>query len=72
MQAHLTHSGVETLIHYPVPPHLSDAYRKTPAAQVAAPIANMLADSVLSLPMGPHLSTADQDIVIDALRSFRG
>lgn len=72
MQEHLTHAGVETLIHYPVPPHLSDAYRKTPAAQVAAPIANMLAESVLSLPMGPHLSVSDQDIVIDALRSFRG
>jgi dTDP-4-amino-4,6-dideoxygalactose transaminase len=71
LQEHLSRAGVETLIHYPVPPHLSDAYRRTPAAQVAAPLAKLLADSVLSLPIGPHLSQAQQDVVIDAVRNFR-
>lgn len=55
-QQRLTAAGVGTLIHYPVPPHLSDAYREAGYAPGAFPIAERLAREVISLPIGPHLS----------------
>lgn len=70
MQERLTAAGIGTLIHYPVPVHLSEAYAdpvKWPAGSF--PIAERLADQVLSLPMGPHLSDEDVTEVIKAVRS---
>ncbi len=66
VQAHLRERGIETLIHYPIPNHRQEAYGTTYAA-CALPIAERLADTVLSLPMGPHLSERDVDEVCDAL-----
>jgi len=56
LQARLSEAGVGTLIHYPVPPHLSGAYSDLGHRCGAFPVAEQLADSVLSLPMSPHLS----------------
>jgi len=47
--------GVETLIHYPIPPHRQGAYREIGLVAGALPIAERLAGEVLSLPIGPHL-----------------
>lgn len=52
----LTQQGVQTQIHYPIPPHLQEAYRNLCLAKGSFPIAERLADEVLSLPIGPHLS----------------
>ncbi|MGY1622028.1 DegT/DnrJ/EryC1/StrS family aminotransferase [Geodermatophilus sp. SYSU D00965] len=71
LRAHLAEAGVESGVHYPVPPHRQPAFAGTPLAQSSLPAADTLAREVLSLPMGPHLSEADQDHVIDAVRSFR-
>jgi len=71
LREHLAAHGVETLVHYPVPPHRQPAFAGTPAAAVPLPAADALAREVLSLPMGPHLADEQQDIVIDAVRSFR-
>ena len=54
LQERLTSNGIGTLIHYPVPPHFSGAYVGEMTAQ-SLPIAEALASSVLSLPMGPHI-----------------
>jgi len=67
---HLADSGVETLIHYPVPPHLSEAYATERARIGGLPVAESLAESVLSLPVGPHLDDADQDRVVQSVRAF--
>jgi dTDP-4-amino-4,6-dideoxygalactose transaminase len=67
LAALLRASGVETLIHYPVPVHLQDAYAGQPAATKRLPIAETLANQVLSLPMGPTLSDDQQQRVIDAV-----
>jgi dTDP-4-amino-4,6-dideoxygalactose transaminase len=56
LQQKLTEADIGTLIHYPVPPHLSGAYADGKWARGAFPIAEELADTVLSLPIGPHLS----------------
>ena len=58
-------SGIETLIHYPVPPHRQSAYREM--ADTRLPIADRLAERVLSLPMGSHLSTKDAQRVVEAV-----
>jgi dTDP-4-amino-4,6-dideoxygalactose transaminase len=63
----LANQGIETLIHYPVPPHLQPAYRDLGIARGQLPVAEELAARVLSLPCGPHLSPADQARVIEAL-----
>lgn len=55
LQAKLTEAGVGTLVHYPIPPHMQQAYAGMGAGPEAQPLARRLADEVLSLPMGPHL-----------------
>jgi len=59
---------VSTLIHYPIPPHLSKAYEDMNLGIGSLPIAEELARSVLSLPIGPHLGRDHLDHVCDALR----
>ena len=61
--------GVETLIHYPIPPHRQGAYQGTPLAHSSLPIAERLAGEVLSLPIGPHLTDEQQDQAIGAVRA---
>lgn len=63
-QQKLTDRGIGTLIHYPVPPHLSGAYANGAWPRGAFPIAEQLANTVLSLPIGPHLTSEQADVVI--------
>jgi dTDP-4-amino-4,6-dideoxygalactose transaminase len=55
----LADAGVGTLIHYPTPPHRQQAYAQAGWGQGAFSLAERMADQVLSLPMGPHLSLQD-------------
>lgn len=59
--------GVQTLVHYPVPPHLQPAYRDLGIAEGALPVTEAIHREVLSLPMGPHLSDEHLAAVIDAV-----
>ncbi len=61
----LTRLGVQTLVHYPIPPHRSAAY--APDYPEPLPITEQLAASVLSLPISPHLSEAACARVCEAL-----
>jgi dTDP-4-amino-4,6-dideoxygalactose transaminase len=70
LQKVLTDAGVGTLIHYPVPPHLSRAFSELGWNKGEYPIAEALADTVLSLPIGPHLDTTDADNVADLIVQF--
>ena len=67
---HLLGRGIETLVHYPIPPHLQDAYSDLSMARGTLPIAEQLADEVLSLPIGPHLTADEIDEVCAAIREF--
>ena len=71
LQKHLADHGVGTIIHYPVPPHLQDAYAELGYRKGRLPISERMAEEVLSLPMGPHLSQSDQDYVIEQVSSFK-
>jgi dTDP-4-amino-4,6-dideoxygalactose transaminase len=70
LQAHLSRSGIETLIHYPVPPHRSGSYSERDFAKGSFPRTERLAETVLSLPLGPHLSPDMQALVVSAVRQF--
>jgi dTDP-4-amino-4,6-dideoxygalactose transaminase len=70
LQAHLTASGVGTLIHYPVPPHLQQAYQPMKLAAGSFPIAEELAATCLSLPMWPGMTEDHVRAVGTAIRSF--
>ena len=63
----MANAGIGCLIHYPVPPHRSAAYKQESFAAQQFPIANELAESVLSIPMGPHLSFQDAESVAATL-----
>lgn len=70
LQQHLEREGIGTLIHYPVPPHLSEAYADAGFRKGDFPIAEESAQTVLSLPMGPHLMPEQAERVAAALISF--
>lgn len=61
---------IPTAVHYPVPVNEQPGYRA--AGRGSTPMAGWLAKHVLSLPMGPDLTTADQDRVIDAVLAACG
>lgn len=65
----LANAGVGTLIHYPVPPHLQGAYAEMGLARGDLPISESQHDCVLSLPLGPHLSASEVNVVIERLNS---
>ena len=67
-QQALQAAGVGTLIHYPIPPHRQQAYADASWQAGAFPLAEQLADEVMSLPIGPHLDAAGVERVIAALR----
>lgn len=52
----LAEVGVGTLIHYPIPPHLQDAYAQAGYPAGVFPLAERIATEVLSLPIGPHMN----------------
>jgi dTDP-4-amino-4,6-dideoxygalactose transaminase len=68
IQERLDQAGVLTSIHYPVPPHLQEAYRSLDYREGDFPIAERLSARVLSLPIGPHLSLEGAQYVISKLR----
>ncbi|MEQ9112602.1 MAG: DegT/DnrJ/EryC1/StrS family aminotransferase [Rhodospirillaceae bacterium] len=70
LQKHLAVSGVGTLIHYPIPPHLQDAYKDLGYFEGSFPIAEKLSREVLSLPLFPHLARTQQDVVIEEVYRF--
>jgi dTDP-4-amino-4,6-dideoxygalactose transaminase len=69
LQRALAAAGIGSLIHYPLPPHRQQAYAGLFDAE-AFPIANQQAAEVLSLPMGPQLTAAEVNRVVDRVRDW--
>ncbi|MBC7784524.1 MAG: DegT/DnrJ/EryC1/StrS family aminotransferase, partial [Burkholderiales bacterium] len=69
LAARLAEAGIQTLIHYPIPPHRQQAYAAMGLAEGSLPIAERLATRVLSLPIGPHLKQADAERVAEVVRA---
>jgi dTDP-4-amino-4,6-dideoxygalactose transaminase len=70
LQRYLREQGVETLIHYPVPPHLSDAYAELNISRGTLPVTEKLALTELSIPIGPHISVEDSEYIVEKIRDY--
>ncbi|MBI5766596.1 MAG: DegT/DnrJ/EryC1/StrS family aminotransferase [Verrucomicrobia bacterium] len=70
LAAHLAAHGIGTQIHYPTPPHRSPAYRDGGWKRGNFPLAEKLAEEVLSLPIGPHHTAGQIEFVCAAIREF--
>jgi dTDP-4-amino-4,6-dideoxygalactose transaminase len=70
LQKHLTEQGIGTVIHYPVPPHLQQAYAHLHIPKGSFPLTEQLANQVLSIPLYPGLQASQQEMVIQAIRRF--
>jgi dTDP-4-amino-4,6-dideoxygalactose transaminase len=67
LQGALDQAGIETLIHYPVPPHLQGAYREQRYPKPSLSLTETLSREVLSLPIGPHMKAEELIQVVSAL-----
>jgi len=67
-QAHLKAAGIDTLIHYPIPPHQQQAYREY--QHLSLPLTETIHQEVVSLPIGPNMQMAQVADVVAAVNAF--
>ena len=66
LQKALTNTGISTLIHYPIPPHLQGAYAALKLGKGTFPISERIHNEVLSLPISPSMKLEEAGQVVDA------
>ena len=69
LQKYLAENGVQTLIHYPIPPHKQQAYEEW--NDLSYPVSEQIHAEILSLPMGPTLTVEDAEKVIQLCNEFK-
>ena len=69
LQEHLRKNDIETLIHYPIPPHKQHCYSEW--NELSLPITERIHQQELSLPISPFLTDEEVDKVIDAVNNYR-
>lgn len=67
---YLNEKEIGTIIHYPIPPHLAEAYQYLGHDKGYLPITERFANTVLSIPMYNGMTEEEQSYVIDALNTF--
>ncbi len=70
LQKKLMDQGIPTMIHYPIPPHLSEAYADMEFRKGDFPITENWAETFLSLPIGPHMLEAETEHIIITLKQL--
>lgn len=70
--AYLEQREIAALIHYPIPPHMSEAYQYLKVKQGMLPVTEDYADTVLSIPFYNGMTEEEQGQVIDAINAYRG
>lgn len=70
LQAYLKERGISTIIHYPIPPHLQEAYGYLGHKEGDYPITEQYAKEVLSIPLYNGMTEEEQAYVIEALNAF--
>lgn len=68
LQAYLTKNGVQTLIHYPIPPHRQEAYKEM--NHLSFPLTERIHEEVLSLPISPVLMDEEVETVIHIINKY--
>lgn len=71
LQDYLKNKGIQTLIHYPIPPHLSEAYAYLNYKRGDFPIAEIFAEKVLSIPLFNGMTEEQIHYIIQAMNEFR-
>ena len=69
LQKYLSNHGIQTLIHYPIPPHQQQAYKEW--NHLSYPISEQLHTEVLSLPISPILSLEDAQKIVSICNNFK-
>jgi dTDP-4-amino-4,6-dideoxygalactose transaminase len=68
LQKYLLDNGIQTLIHYPLPPHKQEAYKAW--NQLSFFITEKIHDEVISLPISSVLASSDIGVIVDTVNSF--
>lgn len=68
LQKYLTDNGVQTLIHYPIPPHKQECYKEW--NDMEFPITEQIHKQELSLPIGPAMTLDEAEKVVDLINRF--
>ena len=68
LQDYLKDNGIQTLIHYPTPPHNQDAYKEW--NNMSFPITEEIHRTILSLPMSPVLTDSEVEKVVEVLNEY--
>lgn len=67
---YLNRKEIGTIIHYPIPPHLSEAYQYLNVCRGSLPVTEHYAETVLSIPLYNGMTDEEQNFVIDAINAF--
>jgi dTDP-4-amino-4,6-dideoxygalactose transaminase len=67
-QNYLSEKGIETTIHYPIPPHHQPAYKEM--SNLSFPISELIHKEIISLPMSPIMLERDLAFVVDAINNY--
>lgn len=70
LQKYLLEKGIQTLIHYPIPPHLQEAYKYLGYKKGDFPITEQIADTCLSLPLWPGLKKEEVEFIALEIEKF--
>ncbi|MCL2652165.1 MAG: DegT/DnrJ/EryC1/StrS family aminotransferase [Propionibacteriaceae bacterium] len=71
LQDHLGSRGIDTLIHYPIPPHLATCYRSLGHKRGDFPVTEDMSDTILSVPVFNGMSSSQISRVIEAINEFK-
>lgn len=69
LQKYLLENGIQTLIHYPIPPHKQEAYKEW--NERSYPISEKIHSEILSLPISPVMSMDDASKVVEAINGYK-
>lgn len=69
LQQYLTEHGIQTLIHYPIPPHKQECYKEW--ASESYPISERLHGEELSLPISPVMTMEEAEVVVKVINGFK-
>tara|TARA_B100001059_G_scaffold41029_1_gene32993 strand:- start:2941 stop:4044 length:1104 start_codon:yes stop_codon:yes gene_type:complete len=68
LQKYLSENGIQTLIHYPIPPYKQKAYLNF--NKISFPLTESICDEILSIPISPNISNDQTNFVVNALNNF--
>lgn len=72
LQTFLAQQGVQTLIHYPIPPHKQQCYYEAWGHELSLPVTERIHAEELSIPMSPVVSAEEAQQVVDVLNKWQG